>query len=97
MAALGAPPALAAEAAAPAEAEDGLEVWPENEGAVVVFLAMGTQWRRAGTAGIATGLDYAALPVVCRAERRRLDADLLGRLRVIELAAIEAWIETRRG
>lgn len=97
MAALGAPPEVAAAAAAAPPAEDALEVWPANEGAVVIFLGMGTQWRRAGMAGIPTGLDYAALPAVCRAHRRRLDADLLESLRVIEIAAIEAWLEKPRG
>lgn len=58
-----------------------------------MFLAMGTQWRRAGMGGVPTGLDYAALPAVCRAHRQHLDAALLGRLQVIEVAAVEAMID----
>jgi hypothetical protein len=34
-------------------------VWPENWDAVQLFLAAGTQWRR--SAGMPTGIDYAAL------------------------------------
>jgi len=40
------------------------EVYPDNLATVNVFIAMQTQWR-VGMAG-ATGLDYAALPVVMR-------------------------------
>lgn len=41
-----------------------VEVWPENETTLRVFIAMGTQWR-AGFSG-PTGLDYGALPAVMR-------------------------------
>lgn len=97
MAALGAPPEMARAIAARTEEEPPVEVWSENEAAVLTFLAMDTQWRRAGMSGIPTGLDYTVLPVVCRAHRRRLDANLLGRLGVIETAAITAMLERRRG
>lgn len=93
MAALGAPAEVAREATATAEAADAVEVWPENEGAVRVFLSMGTQWRRAGLSGIPTGLDYAALTVVCRAHRARLDGALLARIGVIETAALAAMLK----
>lgn len=62
----------------------------------MIFFAMGTQWRRAGLSGTPVGLDYAALPVVCRAHRRRLDAALLARLQVIEVAAVDAMLERSR-
>lgn len=61
-----------------------------------MFLAMGTQWRRAGMGGVPTGLDYAPLPAVCRALRVRLDAGLLGRLQVIEVAAVDAMLKVAR-
>lgn len=41
-----------------------VDLWPENERTVDVFVAMATQWRM-GFAG-PTGLDYAALPFVMR-------------------------------
>lgn len=93
---MGAPPDVvqAIAAAAPREL---LEVWPENETAVLIFCAMGTQWSYAGMGGVPTGLTYASLPVVCRAHRRRLDADLLTRLRTIEAEALKAMLERRRG
>jgi hypothetical protein len=70
-----------------------VEVMPANVEALRVFLAMGTQWRRAGMAGLPVGLDYAALPAVCEAEGVALGADLLARLRLVEGAAIVASIE----
>ncbi len=66
---------------------------PENWGAMRIFLAMDTQWRRAGMAGIATGLDYAVLSVVAGALAIGLDADLLARLRVLEGAALTAMYD----
>lgn len=47
-----------------------LPVWPDNRPAVLVFLAMRTQWR-VGMSGC-TGLDYAALGEVW--ERVGIDA-----------------------
>lgn len=72
---------------------ESLEILPDNWPAVEVFVAMGTQWRRAGMGGVATGLDYAALPAVCAALAHDLDGELLARLRVIEGAAIAALAE----
>lgn len=79
---------LAASATPPAP--EMVEVMPENWGAMRIFLAMDTQWRRAGMAGVATGLDYAVLPVVAAALALALDADLLARLRILEGAALTA-------
>jgi hypothetical protein len=70
-----------------------VEVMPENWGAVRVFVAMGTQWRRAGTAGLPVGLDYAALPPVAGALDVVVDADLLARLRLMETTASAALAE----
>jgi len=50
-------------------------VLPENWDVVRAFLAAQTQWRRAGDAGAAVGLDYAG----ARAAVRALTADGLGR------------------
>lgn len=79
---------------APRTRED-LAIWPENWPAVRVFGAMGTQWRRAGLAGVETGLDYGALLTVCGALRVALDEDLLSRLRVMEAEALSALAERR--
>jgi hypothetical protein len=86
--------ALLAEDASAPEAQD-LEIMPENWGALRVFLGLETQWRRAGVAGVPTGLDYAAIPVVCSMLGVLADADLLARLRVIEGAALAALAERR--
>lgn len=42
-------------------------VWPDMRDAWRLFMAMATQWKTAGTAGIRTGLDYNALPHVAAA------------------------------
>lgn len=74
-----------AEASAPP-----VEVWPDNEHTVNVFIAMLTQWRVDGM-GIPTGLDYSAIPTVLEltgipsAER----VDVFDGLRVMEDAALE--------
>ena len=41
-----------------------IEVWPENESAVDVYMAMRTQWR-VSQAGV-IGLDYTPLPAVLK-------------------------------
>lgn len=43
-----------------------VEVWPDNLSVTNILLAMSTQWRTAGMAGVVTGLDYSALPTVLR-------------------------------
>lgn len=65
-------------------------VWPENRQAVIVFMAMQTQWRT-GMNGY-TGLDYSALPEVWRVTgtRRTQRKDVFMNLRIIELAALAA-------
>lgn len=68
-------------------------VWPDNQQAVMVMLAMRTQWR-IGTAG-RTGLDYAALAEVwqrLKVPEEQRDAVFLD-LQVIEDAALEAMHE----
>ncbi|MBF0093992.1 MAG: DUF1799 domain-containing protein [Alphaproteobacteria bacterium] len=63
--------------------------WP----AVEVFLAMSTQWRRAGMDGVTVGLDYAALPATLWAMGRRLlpsaRSSLFADLQIMEYAALE--------
>lgn len=82
--------------AAPAEPDPTFGVWPENWDAVRVFLAMGTQWRFAGMAGVPSGLDYAALPMVLRCLRLRPNETLFEQLRVMEAGALEVFSDHAR-
>lgn len=93
MAALGAAPATLAEAAS--RAAPPLEILPENWPALRLFVAVETQWRRAGMSGLATGLDYAVLPMAARALGVALTGELLRRLKVIEAEALGAMAERR--
>lgn len=92
---LGLPAEMAARLAAQAAAAAPpvFEVMPENWAAMRIFIGCDTQWRRAGMAGVATGLDYGVLPVVAGALGLPLDEDTLTRLRVIEGEAINAMAE----
>lgn len=63
---------------------------PENLDAVRAFSAGGTQWRRAGMTGVATGLDYAGVEAAARALGVAWTAELLEKLGVMERAALEA-------
>lgn len=76
---------------------DPVDVWPDNLRAVNVFTAMSTQWR-AGMGG-ATGLDYAALPVVLRlmAVPRKAWPAILEDIRVLEAAALDTMQKQRKG
>lgn len=40
---------------------EAVELWPENVASVDLFLAVETQWHRAGMDGTPTGLDYAGV------------------------------------
>jgi hypothetical protein len=95
--ALGLPPEIAARLRAEARgaAPEDVEVLPDNWPAVRLFCAMGTQWRRAGMSGTATGFDYGALPIVAGALGLGLDEDLLGRLQVMEGEALKLMAAKR--
>lgn len=64
-----------------AEPED-LDIYPENEAPVCLFMAMGTQWRE-GMNG-RTGLDYAALEAVARITGIELTRDRFDGVRIME-------------
>lgn len=68
---------------------DRVCVWPDNADAVHLFDAMQTQWRVSAN-GIAIGLHYEALPVVCQALGipRRRRSRVFQELRIMELAAL---------
>lgn len=76
--------------------EDGgavCEVHDDCWETVKVFLGMETQWRL--DQGYPIGMDYAALPVVCRGLRRRLTPELFGDLRLMEGEALAALSKRR--
>ncbi len=75
------------EKAAAAEEAD-LGIWPDCWDALRLFLGLDTQWRTAGTAGVPTGLDYAALPAVLAMLGLQPSERLLADLKVIEAAAL---------
>jgi len=80
----------------PAPDSGEVDLFPENEAPLQVFLSMQTQWR-IGMNG-ATGLDYAALPAVlalCGVKRKRR-ADVFSALRVMEAEALSIWAEQRK-
>ena len=70
--------------------EKTVEVWPDNESSVRVFMALATQWRT-GAAG-ATGFDYNVLPELWRRLKVPLADrdDVFDDLRLMEMAALDA-------
>jgi len=72
------------------EASPEIEVWPDNAQSLNVFIAMSTQWRRAGQSGIAVGLDYSVLPEIWRLTKTPRDqrSEIFENLRVMEDAAL---------
>ena len=77
------------------EGEFTIEVWECNADAFYVFEGMTTQWR-IGMAG-ATGLDYAAMPVVMDmvgVERKRRP-EVFSSVRIMETEALATMAENR--
>lgn len=78
-------------------ADDGpppdFEVWPQNWDAFRLFAAAGTQWERAGMAGVRVGLKYEILDFVAAKIGVDLRGDVFERLRAAESAALEYWSE----
>ena len=78
------------------EEDNIIEVWECNADAFYVFESMATQWR-VGMAG-ATGLDYAAMPVVMdmvgvRSKRR---TEVFASVQIMEQEALATWAEERK-
>lgn len=67
-------------------------MWPENQAAVAVFIAMTTQWRNSGFG--ATGLDYGVLDFIM--DRKRIPAedrdDVFESVQVMEEAALHTMM-----
>ncbi|CAG9177761.1 DUF1799 domain-containing protein [Cupriavidus pampae] len=70
-----------------------VEVWPDNEKALDVFVQMSTQWR-VGMNG-PVGLDYSVLPFVMRMQRvpRSEHPEVFESVRVMEHAAMDEMSE----
>ena len=72
----------------PAEPQD-FPVWADNWSTLRLFLAVQTQWRHAGMAGVRTGLDYAAIDVALGARGEAWTPELLDGIQAMEAAVIE--------
>jgi len=86
--------------------DSAFAIFPENWEAFELFNRMGTQWRTAlatcgeGFISRLTGLDYTALEALMRMRPRRdkegriIDrAGNFERVRIMEIAALEAWAQ----
>lgn len=95
LAAAGEPPEVIAAARRRASHQPQAQIcWvlPCNWAAVQLFLALETQWDRAGLSGVRTGLDYSRIEPVLRARPDIEPAwpDLFHRLQILERAALAA-------
>lgn len=73
-----------------------MEVWPQNWPSVMLFMAVGTQWR-VGMGG-ATGLDYSAVAAVMDIQgvKPKKRAKMLEHIRIMEAAVLEIWAENKK-
>lgn len=73
------------------DADDEIEIWPENLETVEAFLACRTQWEVSGMTGIKRGLRYAdvaaAFDMLGVADKR----DVFDGIRTMEAAALEVF------
>lgn len=78
------------------DSDNEVGVWECNADAYYVFRSMATQWR-VGMAG-ATGLDYAAMPVVMDmvGVRRKNRPDVFESVRIMEEEALTTWAERKK-
>lgn len=71
-------------------AQEIFEVWPDNWGAVTLFVDLMSQWRMGMSGPI--GLDYTAIPIVM--DLRGISTEdrsaLFSEIRVMEAGALEA-------
>lgn len=58
-------------------------MWVENGPAVELFILCGTQWKH-HQGGTPKGLDYAAVDLVARVYKFTLDAEMFGKIQVLE-------------
>lgn len=67
-----------------------IEVAPDEEEAVALFMALDTQWRFHPLAGVRTGLDYAAVSPTASMLGLTMNAGLFSDIRIMEGAAMRA-------
>ncbi len=75
--------------------DDAIPVLPAAWPAVELFLALSTQWRSAGMAGVRVGIDYAAIEPTLRLTGREGSPELFADLQVMEGAALEEMASRR--
>lgn len=73
--------------------DTGCELWVWLWSAVELFSASLTQWRRAGMAGIATGLDYPGVEAAARMMGIAVTPRLFRDLQTMEAAALGVFQE----
>jgi hypothetical protein len=61
-----------------------------------VFSFLGTQWRYAGMAAVATGLDYGGVKSALEIYEVRDKRDCFERIQVMEYEALKVMAETRK-
>ena len=67
-----------------------IEVAPDEEEAVALFMALDTQWRFHPLAGFRTGLDYAAIAPAASMLGLQMTARLFSDIRIMEGEAMRA-------
>lgn len=67
-----------------------IEIAPDEEEAVALFMALDTQWRFHPLAGVRTGLDYAAIGPTASMLGLSMNAGLFADIRLMEGAAMRA-------
>lgn len=74
------------------EAEDNINLWPENWLSFIVFTGMSTQWR-VGMSGV-IGFDYSALKVVMKYKgvKKAQRKDVFNDIQVMEAEALETLL-----
>ncbi len=102
LAAAGEPPEVveAIIAAGGDQSVEEMEILPKNWPAVLLFLALSTQWRYAGMDGRATGLIYSEImpALTGRPDIAPVDdySKLFPRLQLLERAALEVFAQQRQ-
>lgn len=74
-------------------------VWPDMADSWRLFMAMATQWKTAGMAGLRTGLEYTALPGVAASLGIPfpLEPQTFADLRLLEAEALNIWSRRNGG
>ena len=74
--------------------QDLIEIDADDEGrSIGLFMALDTQWKTAGLAGIRTGLDYGAVEPAARMLGLQMEPQIFVDLRVMEAEALKVQSE----